>query len=133
MLRIGVLEPRTAVGDRLLPLPAGERWSKGHGLAISRASGGRWPTSTGLRIAVRIRRAVAAFEADLVRQLPLRPGHEEFRVEVDAAAFAGIELHHPAVEAAFVELGVDGAIERVGEIDAPAVAADLHHLRAAAE
>ena len=43
----------------------------------------------------------------------------------------GVELHHPAVEAVVIELRVDRAVERVGEIDALPVAADLHHLRAA--
>src|SRR5437588_711512 len=88
---------------------------------------------TSSRIAVRIRRAVAAFEPHLVRQLSLGPGDEEFRVELEAAIGAGVELHHPAVESAFVELAVDRAIERIGEIDAPAVAADLDHLRPAGE
>ena len=44
-----------------------------------------------------------------------------------------VELHHPAVDAVGIELRVDGAVERVGEIDAPAVAADLDHLRPAVE
>ena len=63
----------------------------------------------------------------------LRPVDEELRVEGDAAIRAGVELHHPAVDALGIELRVDGAIERVGEVDALAVAADLDHLRAAVE
>src|SRR5207244_7437595 len=39
-----------------------------------------------LRIAVRIRRTVPAFQPHLVRQLALGPGDEEFFVERDAAA-----------------------------------------------
>src|SRR5260370_8188654 len=70
---------------------------------------------------------------NLVRQMPLRPVEEEFRIDGDAAARLGVEFNHPAVEAAFVELRVDCAVERVGEIDALPVAADLDHLRAAAE
>src|SRR3954470_14823518 len=85
------------------------------------------------RGAVRIRRAVAAFEPHLGRQLSLRPVDEEFWIEGDAALRVRVELHHPAVEAALVELAVDGAIEGVGEVDALAVAADLHHLWSTAE
>jgi hypothetical protein len=59
--------------------------------------------------------------------------HEEFGIEGAAAIGAGIELHHPAVDAFRIELRIDRAVERVGEIDALAVAADLNHLRAAVE
>src|ERR1051326_5646877 len=68
-----------------------------------------------------------------MRQLSLGPIDEEFGIEGDAALGLGVELHHPAVEAALVELRVDRAVERIGEVDAPAVAADLDHLRTAAE
>src|SRR5882762_11513857 len=42
-----------------------------------------------------------------------------------------VQLHHPALYSLGVELCVPGRIERVREIDAAAVAADLHHLRRA--
>src|SRR5215469_4404220 len=82
----------------------------------------------GSRIAIGIRRAVTALQPDLMRQVPFRPGQEELRIEGKAAVRIGVELHHPAVEPALVELRVDRAVERVGEVDAPAVAADLDHL-----
>src|SRR5690348_7133338 len=58
----------------------------------------------GSRIAIGIRGAVATLQPDLVRQLALRPGNEELRIERDAALRSGVELHHPAVEPALVEL-----------------------------
>src|SRR5947209_17270273 len=68
-----------------------------------------------------------------MRQPALGPIEEEFGIEGETALGLGVELHHPAVEAALVELWVDRAVERVGEIDAPPVAADLDHLWPAAE
>ena len=50
------------------------------------------------RIAVGIRRAVAALEPHLIRAMALRPFDEEFRVGRDAAFRIGVELDHPAVE-----------------------------------
>src|SRR5262245_18796538 len=89
------------------------------------------PRPHGLRIAVRIRRAVAALQPHLMRELTLRPGDKELRVEGNAARRIDVELDHPAVETALVELRVDRAVERIGEIDPLAVAADLDHLRPA--
>src|SRR5215469_3444287 len=68
-----------------------------------------------------------------MRQMALGPGDKEFWIERDAAVCSGVELHHPAVEPALIELAVDRPIQRIGEIDASAVAADLDHLRSAAE
>src|SRR4051794_9044875 len=84
-------------------------------------------------VAVGVRRAVAALQPDLMRKVTLRPVEEELRVAGDPTVLADVELDHPAVQALVVELLVDGAIERVGEVDAPAVAADLDHLRPAGE
>ena len=44
-----------------------------------------------------------------------------------------VELDHPAVDALGVELRVPGGVQRVGQVDALAVAADLDHLRAAVD
>src|SRR5262249_19834175 len=74
------------------------------------------------RITEGIRRAVAALQPHLMRQLSLRPFDEELGIEGDAAFGLGVELHHPAVEPSLVELRVDRAVKRVGEIDALAVA-----------
>src|SRR5690349_23992220 len=84
-------------------------------------------------IAIGIRRAIAALKANLVRSLTFRPVDEEFRIEGHAAFRLDVQFHHPAVDALRVELRIDRAIERVGEIDAPPVAADFDHLRAAIE
>src|SRR5688572_30969150 len=61
------------------------------------------------------------------------PLHEESLVERDAAPRPGIQLHHPALKAVGIKLLIDDAIKRVREIDATAIAADLHHLRSAIE
>src|SRR6185437_2101838 len=68
-----------------------------------------------------------------MRAVALWPGHEEPRIELDTAIDAGVELDHPAVEALWIELRIDGAVERISEIDAPPVAADLDHLRSAVQ
>src|SRR5258708_1810823 len=93
----------------------------------------QWSGLVSSRIAIGIRRAVAAFKTHLVRPVRRRPVHEEFGIEGDAAFWIGVELDHPSLDAIGIELWIDGAVQRVGEIDATAVAADLHHLRAAAE
>src|SRR5260370_31983303 len=85
------------------------------------------------RIAIGIRRAVAAFKTHLARPVRRRPVHKESGIESDAAFRIGVELDHPTLDAIGIELWIDGAVQRVGEIDATAVAADLHHLVAAAE
>src|SRR6266478_1314858 len=85
------------------------------------------------RIAIGIRRTVAAFKAHLVRPVRRWPLHEEFRIEVNAASRIRVELDHPSLDAIGIELRIDRAVQRIGEIDAPSVAADLHHLWPAAE
>src|SRR5436309_3399200 len=84
-------------------------------------------------ITIGIRGAVSALQPDLVRQPSLGPRQKKFRIEGDAAVRIGIELYHPAVEAVLIELRIDRAIERVAEIDAASVAANLDHLRAASQ
>src|SRR5262249_20320851 len=85
------------------------------------------------RMAIRVGRAVPALQANLVRALPLRPVNEELRIEGNPAVRFGVELHHPPIDPFRVELLVDGPVKRIGEIDAPSVAADLDHLWAAIE
>src|SRR6266508_3065481 len=89
--------------------------------------------SAASRIAIRIRGAVTPLQADLMRPMALRPMDEEFRIERDTSGGVGVELDHPAVDALRIELRIDRAVERVGEINAPAVAADLDHLRSTTE
>src|SRR5215203_3635801 len=86
----------------------------------------------GLRIAIGIGRSVAALQPDLVRSL-VTEVEEEVRVEGHPAFGVGIELDHPALDAVGIELGVPGHVEGIGEVDAPAIPADLDHLRAAVE
>src|SRR5947207_795791 len=69
-------------------------------------------------IAVRIRRAVAALEPNLVRSVPFRPFDEKLRVERNPSLRACVELHHPTLDSLRVELLVDRPIERIGEVDA---------------
>src|SRR6516162_2133659 len=88
---------------------------------------------SGSRITIRIRRTVASVKPDLVRSMVLRPFDEEFRIEGNAAFGLCVELHHPAVDSIGIQLRIDAAIERVCEIHALAVPADLDHLRRAAE
>src|SRR5262249_32852608 len=71
------------------------------GLCCTRSPCG---TAAFLWVAIRIRRAVAALEANLVRTVRRRPLHEELGVEGDAAVRRRIELHHPAVDALGIEL-----------------------------
>src|SRR5205814_5083470 len=51
----------------------------------------------------------------------------------DAAVRRDVDLGHPPANAIGIELRVPGRIERVREVDAPAIAADLDHLRSAIE
>src|SRR3990170_5600773 len=83
-------------------------------------------------VTVRIRRGVAAFEANLMRAHALRL-EEESAVQFHAASGFHIHLHHPAPDTVGVELLVPRRVEPVGEVEALAVAADFHHLRAAVQ
>src|SRR5689334_3672764 len=84
------------------------------------------------REAVRVGARVAALEMDLVRP-HAGEFHQELAIERDPAVLADVQLRQPAADAVRIELLVPRAIERVGQVDAPAVAADLDHLRAAVE
>src|SRR5690606_10389310 len=94
-----------------------------------RAHGG----ASGRREAERVRRAVAAFEPHLVRAIAVLEPDTELPVELEPAARLRAHHHHRTRYAVGVELPVPGAVERVGEVDAFPVAADLDHLRPAAE
>src|ERR1700730_15398685 len=63
-----------------------------------------------LRIAIRVRRTVAALEAHLVRPVRCRPVHKEFGIEGDAAFRIGVELDHPSLDAIRIELRIDRAV-----------------------
>src|SRR5258706_4558761 len=80
-------------------------------------------------VAVRIRRSVAALEADLVRAHAVGL-EEEPGVQLHASR-ADIDLDHPAADAVRIELVIPGRVETVRELEALAVPADLDHLRTA--
>src|SRR5579862_3936515 len=85
------------------------------------------------RIAERIGRAVTAFETHLVRAVFGAELDAEFRIEPKTAI--GVRVAHDlkARNPVRVELRIPRAVKRIGEVHALAVAADLRHLRPAAE
>src|SRR6202049_398077 len=83
-------------------------------------------------VAIRIGGRVAAFEAHLVAA-QIAELDKEVRIELQAAFGFRVQLYHPAADALGIELNVPGRVERVGEVNAPAIAADLDHLRASVE
>src|SRR5215469_401963 len=68
-----------------------------------------------------------------MRALSLGPVDKKLRIKSDAALRLGVKFHHPTVDPFRVKLWVDGAIQRIGEIDPPPVTAHFDHLWAAAE
>src|SRR5260370_19825430 len=98
--------------------------------------GARWRAEKGSRgEAVGVAGGVAALQPDLVRSAAAEcvALEEEPLVERDPAALAHVELGHPGAHAVRVELVVPRTVQRVGEVDALAVAANLDHLRPAAQ
>src|SRR6266567_4622532 len=59
--------------------------------------------------------------------------HKKFRIECDAALWRGIEFHHPAPDAGWIELFIPCGVEGIGEIHALTVATDFDHLRTTAQ
>src|SRR6516162_7873990 len=59
--------------------------------------------------------------------------HEELGIQLHAAFRSGLELHHPALDPLRIKLGVPRRVQRVGEVDALAVAAELDHLGGAVQ
>ena len=68
-----------------------------------------------------------------MRPQPVLELDEELGIEGDAAVRRDVDLGHPPANPIGIELRVPGRIERVREVDAPAIAADLDHLRSAIE
>src|SRR5262245_18017598 len=68
-----------------------------------------------------------------MRLVPCLEWQEEPRIQRKAAVRGGIGLDHPARDAFWVELRVDRPVERVREIDPPAIAAHLDHLGSAVD
>src|SRR6266487_3211407 len=87
-------------------------------------------------IAVRVAGGVPALQPGLVnpQAAEVVPVREEPRVDDEPAPVrVGVELGRPGPDPAGVEDEVPRPVQRVGDVDAPAVAADLDHLRPAAE
>ena len=75
---------------------------------------------------------MAPLEPDLMNAVIVRL-HKEFVIEFDPALWRGIEFHHPASDARWIELFIPCGVERTAEIDALTVATDFNHLRAATQ
>src|SRR5581483_7131418 len=86
--------------------------------------------------AVGIAGRVTALQSRLVHPQPTKlvAVREEATVgHQTAGKDVGVEFGHPRADAPGIEHLVPRSVERVGDVDAPAVAADLHHLRPAAQ
>src|SRR5262245_16654914 len=60
------------------------------------------------------------------------PLDEKLGIEGNTAMGLGVELYHPAINPVRIELLIDGTVERVGEVNAPTIAAHFYHLRSTA-
>src|SRR6476469_1901672 len=58
---------------------------------------------------------------------------KEFFIEFHSALWVRVKLHHPTLQPVRIDLLVPRCVERIGEIDALAIAADLNHLWTAVE
>src|SRR5262249_15950937 len=73
-------------------------------------------------VTIRIGRTVAALQSHLVRAVPVKLEEKVFAY-AQPAARPGVQPRHPATHSIRIELLIPRIVERVGEIDAPAVAA----------
>src|ERR1700687_3951857 len=80
-----------------------------------------------VRITIGVRRSVAPFQPHLVGAEPVELDEESF-LEFHSALGIRIDLHYPTLYPIRIELIVPRGVERVGKVDALAVAADLDHL-----
>src|SRR5207248_10671853 len=83
------------------------------------------------RVAVRVGGGVTAFQVDLVCALLER--REESSVEAQPALWSGVDERRPALDPVRVELLIPARVQRVGQVRALTVAAQLHHLWASVE
>src|ERR1700689_5903303 len=94
---------------------------------------GHWPEHTPAlrrsRIAERVRRRISALQPDLMRAIAIFGWQEEVRIGLHPTIRLHVALHHPAFDAGGIELTVPSAVESVGEVDTPPIAAHLNHLR----
>src|SRR5687768_3273095 len=85
------------------------------------------------RVAERIRRRVPALQAHLMRPQPILEFDEEVGIERHSTRGVRIDLGHPPADAIGIELRVPRRVERVRQVDSPAITADLDHLRSTIE
>src|SRR5438874_2615339 len=95
--------------------------------ATTRARGRASFSANPSAVTVRVRRGVAALQSDLVhaQASELLAVREKTLVDAQPAVGVGVELGHPGADAVRVELIVTSAVQRVGEVNPRAVAADL--------
>src|SRR5262245_24248979 len=79
------------------------------------------------REAVRIGAGIAALQVDLVRAHAVE-FQKSGAIEFDTAGRAGVDFGQPSLDAVGIELLVPRPIQRVGDVEALSVAADLDHL-----
>src|SRR5262245_41622227 len=79
-------------------------------------------------ITIRVRRAVTAFQTNLMGSITVKL-NEEVLIDRESAVRISVEFDHPTAYAFRIKLLVPGMIERIGEVDAPTIATYLHHLR----
>src|SRR4051812_27970240 len=100
-----------------------------------------WPSAitalqsspSGGRVTERIRRAVAAFEPDLVGAVLRAEIDVEVRIERHASVVTDVAHHLHRGHAVRIELRIPAAVQRVREVNALAVTTDLGHLRTSTE
>src|SRR5262245_56069329 len=82
--------------------------------------------------AVRIGARVTTFEMHLVRPHGIEL-QKELPVEIESARGCDVQLRDPATDPVGIELLIPGAVERVRQVHATTITADLHHLRCAVQ
>src|SRR5580704_6977000 len=83
-----------------------------------------------IREAIGVRRSVATFQPHLVCAQPIELDEKLF-IQAHPTLRVRVDLDHPTLYAIWIELLVPRRVQRVGEINALSVAADLDHLRRA--
>jgi len=68
-------------------------------------------------------------QAYLMRQVAIGPGEKEVLVKFHPAIWLGVDLDHPALNPVGIKLVINGAVERIGKVDAASIATDFDHLR----
>src|SRR5262245_18445358 len=83
-------------------------------------------------VAVGIGGGIATFQMYLVGPQSVEL-QEELRIEFDPTFGWDVQLGHPTFNAFRIKLLVPGLVKGIGEIHAPAITTDFHHLRPAVQ